>query len=320
MSRRKSEIDFGQVCGPTLGLVMREAARRASVAINGVKFKAHARVKGVKGNGSADYFTQADTAAQKAIVRLLRKNFPTFGIVAEEADKKTKLPLRIECRRDKHGGHDLWFVIDPLDGTSAFIREQSHGIGSMVALVCDGVVIAAYVLDVNTGEAYGFRPGSRSTYRITGAGTPRRLAIKPDRPLAGQYLLLRDPPEDHGSPAVVALARRGGPFKQYTMAEGSIGISMARLWKGEVGAAVMKSGVNTPWDWAPVYGISRRLGFRFFSIVDTTDFAGFVPFAPEMSKEVEPVLHPLLVVHESRLDELEAWIDATYGSGVTLRR
>lgn len=320
MARRTSQIDFGAVRGPTLGLVMREAARRASVAINTVKFRAHARVKGVKGNGSADYFTQADTAAQKAIIKLLRKNFPTFGIVAEEHDKKTGLPLRIECRRDKHGGHDLWFVIDPLDGTSAFMREQSHGIGSMIALVCDGVVIAAYVLDVNTGEAYGFRPDSRSTYRITGAGTPRRLAIRPDRALAGQYLLLRDPPEEHHSDLVVTMARRGGPFKQYTMAEGSIGISMARLWKGEVGAAVMKAGVNTPWDWAPVYGISCRLGFRFYSIMDTPEFEGFAPFVPEVVKTIEPVLHPLLVIHESRLDELEAWLAATYGSGVTLRR
>ncbi|NBS41504.1 hypothetical protein EBS80_02490 [bacterium] len=124
----------------------------------------------------------------------------------------------------------------------------------------------------------------------------------------------------HHPQVVETVSRRHGLFKGYETANGSIGISMARLWKGEDGAAVLHGDKNTPWDWAPVYGISRKLGFRFFSIIDEGEFAGFLPFDPPIPKVIQPVEHPLFVVHESRLDELEAWIAKTYGSGVTLRR
>ena len=313
-------IDFGPLGGRTIGVVMREALRRADRAVETMRFGAAAHAKGEKAGGGTDFFTDADVAAQKAIVTVLRENFPTFGLVGEEKDDATDEPLSVACDRDAHGGRDLWFAIDPIDGTSAFMREQSHGIGSMVAFVCDGRVIGAYVRDLCTHEVYGFRPDSRHAHRIMPTDETRRLQIDADRPLGSQYLLLRDSPDAHGSPIVETVSRRHGLFKGYETANGSIGISMARLWKGEDGAAVLHGDKNTPWDWAPVYGISRKLGFRFFSIIDEGEFAGFLPFDPPIPKVIQPVEHPLFVVHESRLDELEAWIAKTYGSGVTLRR
>lgn len=302
-----SGMDFGPLSGRTIGVVMREALRRGDKAVETKRFGAASHAKGVKDDGGIDFFTDADTAAQKAIVTVLRENFPTFGLVGEEDG------LRVECDRDAHGGHDLWFTIDPIDGTLAFMREQSHGIGSMIALVRNGVVVGAYVRDLCTHEVYGFRPGSTNAHRIMLTDEPHRLGINPERPLIDQYLLLRDPPEDHDSELILAMARKpknGGAFKNYTMANGSIGISMAQLWKGEVGAAVLKGRHNTPWDFAPVYGISRKLGFRFFSIVEGRERAAcrFVAFHPSIVGTVEPVDHPLLVVHESRLSELDAWI------------
>lgn len=308
MSRRKPLYDLGPANGASVGIVMREALRRACIHIDKQRFKAEGVAKGVREDGRPDFFTKADKAAQRAIVKLLRKNFPLFGIVAEE--NKLSIPCRFR-------GADYWFTVDPIDGTSAYLRRQSHGIGSQAALIRDGVVIAAYVRDANSGEVYGYRPDARRTWRITSADTTRRLEIDASRPLADQYLLLRDPPDAHGSELVVALSRPGGPFKSYDMADGSIGISMARLWKGEVGAAVLHGRKNTPWDWAPVYGISRRLGFRFFSVIDGE---GFVPFDPPIVKVETRVAFPLLVVHESRLDELEAWLARADGPGRTLRR
>ena len=46
----------------------------------------------------------------------------------------------------------------------------------MVALVCDGNVIAAYVGDVMTGETFGFRPGSTKVYRLSEAGRAEQAA------------------------------------------------------------------------------------------------------------------------------------------------
>ena len=53
-------------------------------------------------------------------------------------------------------GEGSYITVDPLDGTKAFIRRQSHGVGTMVAMVEEGQVVSAYVGDVNTQEIYGF--------------------------------------------------------------------------------------------------------------------------------------------------------------------
>src|SRR6185503_21353335 len=66
-------------------------------------------------------------------------------------------------------------TVDPLDGTKAFIRRQSQGVGTMVALVDDGRVQSAYIGDVNTQEIYGFRPASSSVHRISEYETAERL-------------------------------------------------------------------------------------------------------------------------------------------------
>src|SRR5690348_9870335 len=123
---------------------MKEAVRRAIVAIRAQRFTFETRIK-ESDTPHKDFVTTADSSAQRVFVTLLRNWFPDFGIVAEEEG------LRVPCTHPKH---DLWFTVDPLDGTRAFMRRQSHGIGTMVALVCDGQVIAACVGDVMTSEVY----------------------------------------------------------------------------------------------------------------------------------------------------------------------
>jgi fructose-1,6-bisphosphatase/inositol monophosphatase family enzyme len=59
-----------------------------------------------------------------------------------------------------YSGGNLLLTVDSLDGTKAYVRKQFHGIGTMVSLVCDCNVIAAYVGDLMTQEIYGFRPAS----------------------------------------------------------------------------------------------------------------------------------------------------------------
>ena len=55
--------------------------------------------------------------------------------------------------------------------TMAFVRRQSHGVGTMVE---QGRVVSAYVGDINTQEIYGYRPGSRAVHRITEYETSKR--------------------------------------------------------------------------------------------------------------------------------------------------
>lgn len=84
-----------------------------------------------------------------------------------------------------------------------------------------------------------------------------------------------------------------GRFKKREIQGGSVGIWMARLWKREVGAALLPANTETPWDSAPVIGISQKLGYGFYRFQD----AKWERYEPIFSKTVYRRDHDLLVVH-----------------------
>jgi fructose-1,6-bisphosphatase/inositol monophosphatase family enzyme len=244
-----SELKLGPVNGHIVGRVMKEAVRRATVAIRSERLVFEAHAKEGYGGTMDDVFTTADRKAQDIYLRTIRECFPRCGVLAEE-DALTIPPS---------DGCDAVFSVDPLDGTKAFVRRQSHGVGTMVALAVAGEIVSAYVGDINTEEVYGYRPGSSSVYRITRLDTFEKLSYGGGDALAESYALLRDPPEAYSE-----LARQLLPtFKNYESSGGSIGIWAARLWKREVAALIMPPGWETPWDSNPVIGISKKLGYVF---------------------------------------------------------
>jgi len=83
-------------------------------------------------------------------------------------------------------------------------------------------------------------------------------------------------------------------FKSYEVEGGSIGIWLARLWKREIGAALMLPGVETPWDTAPIIGICKMLGYRFYRPA-TTGWASYEPIVGKCTSHRD---HDLLVIHE----------------------
>src|SRR5690606_40965131 len=117
-----SSLRLGLLNGHIISIVMREAVRRAMQAIDRHRFVAEATEKTAYDGISADIFTQADVEAQEIIVNMLRECFPKFGIIGEEAGLNDFKPNR------------PFFTVDPLDGTRAFLRNQSHGIGTMISL------------------------------------------------------------------------------------------------------------------------------------------------------------------------------------------
>lgn len=297
------DISFGDLNGHVIGHVMKKSVQNAILIIRAMRISAEVHHKDHP-EGKEDFVTDADIAAQKEFLRILRESFPQFGIVAEEDD------LSVPCT---HPTHDLWFTVDPLDGTKAFTRGQSHGIGTMLSLVCEGEVIAAYVGDVMTGEIYGYRPGGTKVHRVGAFGQVEELRIDPKRTLASQQVVLREHPSDHTSvvQALVGLmgdrGRRRNRFKGLDIDSGSIGIDMARLWKGEVGAMILKAGRKTPWDQCPVLGISRKLGFAFVPIIPWA--SGTYQLGKDTTvpaKTIQRDGDEVIVVHGSRLEELEA--------------
>ena len=112
--------------------IAREAARAAEVVI------AHhyGSALAVETKADASPVTIADRAAERAIVAVLRQAFPAHAVYGEEY------------------GHDgssryLW-LIDPIDGTKAFVRNYPL-FSTQIALMIDGEL----VLGVSSAGQYG---------------------------------------------------------------------------------------------------------------------------------------------------------------------
>lgn len=290
-------MDYGPLTAPAVGRLVKEMVRRAIVEIRKPASRAE-RSRYVGHDGFPDFVMQADLAAQEIYHRLITDDFPGYGIRAEEAD------LDVPCTLD---GIDAYFTVDPVDGTRAFQRGQAFGVGTQVALVVGGEVVCAYVGDVTTFDIFGYRPESLAVHQIDASGAAVDLtALDRDRPLADQVALLREMPEDH-HPLVARLSRpvrRGGAVKEYQTASGSIGLSLSRLWKGEVGLHALAAGRDTPWDLVPLVGICQRLGMVWLRPTDDGD--DLVEVSPEVSRRVYRRGYDVVVVHRSRVAELRA--------------
>ena len=276
--------NLGPVNGHIVGRVLKEAVRRATVVARNERavFETHAK-PGYAGT-MTDVFTTADRKAQDIYLRTFDECFPSCGVIGEE-DSLRKAPSN---------GCTAYFTVDPVDGTKAYIRRQSHGIATMIALVQDGAVVSAYVGDINTEEVYGYRPGSDRVFRITRLDTFEELAYR--APAKGSFHGLLREPLDRYSDVVQRLARRS--FTSYENIGSSIGTWMARLWKREVAAAVMPAGTETPWDSTPIIGISQKLGYLFMR----SSGEAWEEYPPALPLEPLERTHDTLVIHRNDLN------------------
>lgn len=226
-----------------------------------------------------DTYTNADLAAQRHYINWIEENFPGYGMIGEENG------LRVPCEIP---GKNLFFIIDPLDGTKAYKRGQSHGIGTMLAMVDGNKVIAAYVGNVNTGEIMGFGPDNEMVTRIRFGNTFDLKKLKVE-PIDKCYIGLDKAPWVYpaGIEKVFYPPQMGGLFQNIQIMNGSIATNMARLWNGEIGAIMLEPAV-APWDWAPVIGMSKVLGLAHLRWND--EQVKFEEYEPEVFTEVRKSL------------------------------
>ena len=282
--------NLGAINGHAVGIIMKELVRRAISAIRNERIVFETRLKAGADGAMDDMLTSADLKAQEVYLRSLRECFPTCGVIGEENEVDIK-PVPPTTAH---------FTIDPLDGTKAFVRRQSHGVGTMIALVDGTSVLAAYVGDINTREIYGFRPGSERAYRITDfdAVEPLEASSRTKKPLRQRTALLRDPPEDYSELSRSFIAA----MSTFQIDGGSIGIWTSRLWKDEVGAALLPAGWETPWDSSPVIGISRQVGLTFLK--PSANGKAWEEFDPPVPTERFRREHDVLILPRARLREL----------------
>lgn len=282
--------------GPVLRAAMAEVIQiiRKEAATFVATKKAHLDGK------SEDFLTNADLAGQKHYEAIFLREFPGFGMLGEENGLNTPCTIH---------GEDIRIVFDPLDGTKAFIRRQSHGVGTMVAVVRNGVIIAAYVGDVNTGEIYGFAPDQPTPTRVQ-FGVETELDPEGTTPLEERYVMIDMAPHKFHPliQKMVGTPEEGGLFKEFDIMKGSFGLRMARLWKGEIAAVVFDGWICTPWDEIPPLGISKALGFVFIKVDPKT--GEFEVFEPEPKKEVVTVPYDTIVVHKDYAEIVLEWLAA----------
>ncbi|OYR56879.1 inositol monophosphatase family protein [Halorubrum halodurans] len=125
----------------------------------------------VEAKGEDDVVTEADRAAQRAVIETVRESFPDDAVVGEEEDARKRVPDE----------GPAW-VIDPIDGTHNFVRGIRVW-GTAVAAVVDGEPVAAATVcpaleDVYTADADGaYRNGERLS--VSDAADPRRGTVDP---------------------------------------------------------------------------------------------------------------------------------------------
>jgi fructose-1,6-bisphosphatase/inositol monophosphatase family enzyme len=100
-----------------------------------------------------DWVTDADHEAEELITRALARIDPGVQVVGEEASAADP---RLLAEAHKH---DRVWVLDPLDGTRAFI-EGSPDFATMVALIEDGRTTAAWIWQPMHGRMFTAVRGS----------------------------------------------------------------------------------------------------------------------------------------------------------------
>ncbi|HKT54635.1 MAG TPA: 3'(2'),5'-bisphosphate nucleotidase CysQ [Caulobacteraceae bacterium] len=122
--------------------------------------------KGVTVETKADEspVTEADRRGEALIVEALARDFPGLAVVAEEEVACSGAPLEVgEC----------FFLVDPLDGTKAFIRGDAHFTVN-IALIENGAPIAGAIAAPATGETW---------FTLGGAARKRRFGETEGEPI-----------------------------------------------------------------------------------------------------------------------------------------
>ena len=99
--------------------------------------------------GKANLVTAADVAAQKAVLAVIRKNFPQHDYLAEENGLKNT-------------GSDFTWVVDPIDGTTNFAHTFPQ-CSTSIALFYKNEPVLGGVKNAVTGETFLAQKGKGAT-------------------------------------------------------------------------------------------------------------------------------------------------------------
>lgn len=105
----------------------------------------------MKNNDPKDVVTTVDIAVNDFIISALKQKFPTYRMYSEEESVETDMSEQVD------EGDYLW-TIDPIDGTSNFVRHIPH-FAICIGLLHKGIPVLGVVYNPVTRELFGFKKG-----------------------------------------------------------------------------------------------------------------------------------------------------------------
>lgn len=194
----------------------------------------------VADKGGGDLVTVVDQAAEIAIAEGLAEIAPQVPVVGEEAVAADPRLL------DGLAGLEVAFLVDPIDGTKAFV-DGAPEYAVMVALVAAGEPVAGWICLPSRGHTYVAERGA-------GAWRDGERMTPPERPEQPRLRIAPSRGADH------VLAQRAA-------ADGlTLGLGIP-LWAGRSYTALADGEVDGlgywsgwPWDHAPGAVLIRELG------------------------------------------------------------
>jgi myo-inositol-1(or 4)-monophosphatase len=122
---------------PMLNIAIRAARTAGNIIAKGFENQSELQIEA---KGDNDYVTRIDKEAEQAIIHKIKQSYPEHSFVGEEGGVV-------------EGDNDFKWIIDPLDGTTNFIKGIPHFAVS-IALMHKGRLDQAVVFDPLRGELF----------------------------------------------------------------------------------------------------------------------------------------------------------------------
>ena len=123
---------------PMLNIAVRAARVAGTIIVRGFENRDDLQLQE---KGSNDYVTHIDKEAEKAIIYKIRQSYPNHSFLGEESGET------------EGEDSDFQWIIDPLDGTTNFIKGIPHFAVS-IALLYKGRLDQAVIFDPIRGEIF----------------------------------------------------------------------------------------------------------------------------------------------------------------------
>jgi len=215
--------------------VTREAARESGKILNNL----FGKIKNINKKGEIDLVTEADIQSEKAILKIIRENFPGDGILSEESGEIDNYTER------------LW-MIDPLDGTTNYAHSFPFFAVS-IALQVEGEIVLGLVYNPRLNELFEARRGEGALLNGTAINVSRAGVLRESLLATGfPYNIYKDHKD------VMEIFTRMAVRAQGIRRPGAASIDLCYVAAGRTDG-FWEQGLN-PWDTAAGSIIVREAG------------------------------------------------------------